>query len=323
MPMPDRSETLYRQMRTIRSFEEWVVTLVNTGEIAGATHEYTGQEAVAVGVCSELATVDVITSTHRGHGHLIAKGASVDAMMAELLGRRTGLNRGRGGSMHAADLALGILGANGIVAAGAPIAAGAAWAARASGSGGVAVTFFGDGGVNQGVLAETMNLAAIWKLPIIFACENNGFAVTLRADTAIAGSAVARARAYDMPAEAVDGMDVEAVSSATAAAVARARAGDGPTFLEFDTYRFVGHNTGERYLGLTYRTDDEITGWRVRDPLDRTGGQLPEGRRAAIDAEVTTALEDAVTFARASEVPDPSDALAYNYTDLVPREGVR
>lgn len=310
-------------MRTIRAFEEWVVTLVNTGEIAGATHEYTGQEAVAVGVCAQLSAVDVITSTHRGHGHLIAKGASVDAMMAELLGRETGLNKGRGGSMHAADLSLGILGANGIVAAGAPIAAGAAWAARASGSGGVAVTFFGDGGVNQGVLAETMNMASIWKLPMIFACENNGFAVTLRADTAVAGSMVARAQAYDMPAETVDGMDVDAVSRATSAAVARARAGAGPTFLEFGTYRFVGHNTGEKYLGLTYRTDDEISQWRIRDPLDRTGAQLAEGRRSAIDEEVAQALEDAVAFARASAPPDPSNALAYNYADLTPREGAR
>lgn len=310
-------------MRTIRAFEEWVVTLVNTGEIAGATHEYTGQEAVAVGVCAQLSAVDVITSTHRGHGHLIAKGASVDAMMAELMGRETGLNKGRGGSMHAADLSLGILGANGIVAAGAPIAAGAAWAARASGSGGVAVTFFGDGGVNQGVLAETMNMASIWKLPMVFACENNGFAVTLRADTAVAGSMVARAQAYDMPAETVDGMDVDAVSRATSAAVARARAGAGPTFLEFGTYRFVGHNTGEKYLGLTYRTDDEISQWRIRDPLDRTGAQLAEGRRSAIDEEVAQALEDAVAFARASAPPDPSNALAYNYADLTPREGAR
>ncbi|MET1005225.1 MAG: thiamine pyrophosphate-dependent enzyme [Propionibacteriaceae bacterium] len=322
-PLPESTEILYRRMRTIRSFEEWVVTLVNTGEIAGATHEYTGQEAVAVGVCAQLTSVDAITSTHRGHGHLIAKGASVPAMMAELMGRATGLNRGRGGSMHAADLSLGILGANGIVAAGAPIAAGAAWASRASGSGGVAVTFFGDGGVNQGVLAETMNLASIWKLPMIFACENNGFAVTLRADTAIAGSMVARAQAYDMWAETVDGMDVDAVSRATAAAVARARAGEGPSYLEFGTYRFVGHNTGEKYLGLSYRTDDEIGEWRVRDPLDRTGAQLADGRRAAIDQEVAEALEEAVAFARASPPPDPSDAFAYNYADLTPRAGAR
>lgn len=316
-------EVLYRRMRTIRSFEEWVVTLVNTGEIAGATHEYTGQEAVAVGVCVKLSDRDVITSTHRGHGHLIAKGTSVPAMMAELMGREAGLNRGRGGSMHAADLSLGILGANGIVAAGAPIAAGAAWAAKTAGSDRVAVSFFGDGGVNQGVLAETMNMASIWKLPMIFACENNGFAVTLRADQAIAGSMVERARAYGMVADAVDGMDVQAVAIATAAAVSRAREGAGPTFLEFRTYRFVGHNTGEKYLGLSYRGDDEIDLWKLRDPLDLCAVRLAPGRREAIDEEVMHALVEAVAFARASEPPNPLEALAFNYADLVPREGVR
>jgi TPP-dependent pyruvate/acetoin dehydrogenase alpha subunit len=173
------------------------------------------------------------------------------------------------------------------------------------------------------VLAETLNLAAIWKLPMIFACENNGFAVTLRADQAIAGSMVARARAYGIEAETVDGMDVHAVSAATATAVARARDGLGPTFLEFQTYRFVGHNTGEKYLGLTYRTDVEVGEWRLRDPLDREGGKLRPGRRDAVDLEVAQALEDAVAYARDSPAPDPSDALAYNYADLTPRMGVR
>lgn len=316
------AEASYRAMRTIREFEDWVAKLATDGEIAGATHEYSGQEAVAVGVCSRLRTDDIITSTHRGHGHLIAKGASVHAMMAELMGRATGLNRGRGGSMHAADLSLGILGANGIVAAGAPIAAGAAWAAKTRGDA-VAVTFFGDGGVNQGVLAETMNMAVIWDLPLIFACENNGYAVTLRADTAIAGSTVDRAAAFGMPAAHVDGMDVRAVADATATAVDRARAGDGPSFLEFETYRFTGHNTGERYLGLDYRTDDEITGWRLRDPLDALGVDLPAGRRAEIDDEVVQALQDAVDAARADPVPDPMTAADYMYADLQPRRGVR
>lgn len=316
------AEASYRAMRTIREFEDWVAKLASDGEIAGATHEYSGQEAVAVGVCGRLRADDIITSTHRGHGHLIAKGASVHAMMAELMGRATGLNRGRGGSMHAADLSLGILGANGIVAAGAPIAAGAAWAAKSRGDA-VAVTFFGDGGVNQGVLAETMNMAAIWNLPLIFACENNGFAVTLRSDTAIAGSAVARAAAFDMPAECVDGMNVRAVAEATAVAVERARTGGGPSFLEFETYRFTGHNTGERYLGLSYRTDDEITGWRLRDPLDALGVDLADGRRSAIDAEVVALLQDAVDAARADPVPDPATAADFMYADLQPRRGVR
>lgn len=315
--------TLYRTMRRIRSFEEWVVTLVGSGEIAGATHEYTGQEAVAVGICDRLGPADTLTSTHRGHGHLIARGADLNAMMAELLGRETGLNRGRGGSMHAADLSLGILGANGIVAAGVPIGAGSAWAAKVTGSGGVAVVFFGDGGVNQGVLAETMNLAVVWALPVIFACENNGYAVTLKSDTAIAGSAVARAAAYGMAADWVDGMDVTAVSAAAALAVDRARAGGGPTFLELSTYRFVGHNTGERYLGLDYREQAEIDHWRLRDPLDLAGAAVGAERRREIDAEVDQELADAVAFARASAPPDPGGALDFNYADLLPRAGAR
>ena len=221
-------DDLYRTMRLIRRFEERVVDLVNANEIAGVTHEYVGQEAVAAGVCAALRPDDVITSTHRGHGHVIAKGADVRRMMAELLGRVDGLNRGRGGSMHVADLAVGIYGANGIVAAGAPFAAGAAWAGRQDGTDVVAATFFGDGGANQGVLHETMNLAALWALPVIFVCENNGYAVTLSQERSTAGSLVERAAAYGMAAESVDGMDVEAVLAAATAAVDRARAGGGP-----------------------------------------------------------------------------------------------
>lgn len=315
-------EHQYQTMRTIRSFEQRVVDLVNSGEIAGATHEYTGQEAVAVGVCGELRRDDVITSTHRGHGHLIAKGASVPAMMAELMGRVTGLNKGRGGSMHAADLSLGILGANGIVAAGAPIAAGAAWAAGTAGKSTVAVTFFGDGGVNQGVLAETMNLAVLHRLPLLFACENNGYAVTLSAEHGIAGSITARARAFDMPAAEVDGMDVTECAAATRDAIARARGGDGPTFLEFRTYRYVGHNTGERYLGLSYRSDAEIERWRARDPIEQAARLLGPDVCARVDAEVDRLLEDAVAFARSSPEPDPGSARDYMYADgLVARVG--
>lgn len=318
------TEDLYRSMRTIRSFEERVVELVNRGEIPGATHEYSGQEAVAVGVCAALSPSDVVTSTHRGHGHLIAKGADVAAMMAELTGRSSGLNAGRGGSMHAADFSLGILGANGIVGAGAPIAAGAAWAARRRGENSVAVTFFGDGGVNQGVLAETMNMASIWKLPLIFACENNGFAVTLRSTDAIAGSVIDRAAAYGMHAETVDGMDLDAVKRATTSAVASARAGNGPTFLEFLTYRFVGHNTGEQYLGLSYRTDDEITQWRAKDPLDKVGAKLGAPTRQGIDADVEALLDSAVEHALGSDHPDPSDARQFMYASgLLPRLGAR
>ena len=314
---------LYRTMLLIRRFEERVVELVNTNEIAGVTHEYVGQEAVATGVCAALQPDDVLTSTHRGHGHLIAKGADVRRMMAELLGRVDGLNRARGGSMHIADLSLGIYGANGIVAAGAPFAAGAAWSFSVAGSGRIAVTFFGDGGANQGVLHETMNLAALWQLPLVFVCENNGYAVSLAQDRSTAGSLVERAAAYGMAAEWVDGMDVDAVLEAASRAVARARAGEGPTFLECRTYRFFGHHTAERTMKLGYRTDEEIETWRLRDPVATAEAALDAGEREREAAEVEALLDDAIAFARESARPEPSDALAYVYaTGLRPREGV-
>jgi TPP-dependent pyruvate/acetoin dehydrogenase alpha subunit len=308
-------ESLYRTMRTIRAFEKRVVELVNANEIAGVTHEYVGEEAVATGVCAALRADDVITSTHRGHGHLIAKGADVRRMMAELLGRSDGLNRGRGGSMHVADFAVGVLGANGIVGAGAPHAAGAAWAFRQDGSDRIAVAFFGDGGMNQGVVFETLNLAAIWNLPVLFVCENNGYAVTMPAERATAGTIVGRVSAFDVAAESVDGMDVEAVVPAVQQAVARARSGAGPSFIECRTYRFVGHHTAERAMKLGYRTDDEIERWRERDPLELTGAKLAAGVRAAIDAEVDALLDDAVDFARRSPRPDPTEALDLVYAD--------
>ena len=316
-------DDLYRTMRLIRRFEERVVDLVNANEIAGVTHEYVGQEAVATGVCAALRPDDVITSTHRGHGHVIAKGADLRRMMAELLGRVDGLNRGRGGSMHVAELAVGIYGANGIVAAGAPFAAGAAWAGRQDGTDVVAATFFGEGGANQGVLHETMNLAALWALPVIFVCENNGYAVTLSQERSTAGSLVERAAAYGMAAVGVDGMDVEAVVAAATAAVDQARAGGGPAFLECRTYRFFGHHTAERTMKLGYRTDEEIARWRERDPLIVTGSKLDDAVRTRIDAEVEALLDGAVEFARASARPDPSDALELVYASGIrPRDGV-
>lgn len=305
----------YRQMVTIRRFEEAIVDLVARGEIPGPTHEYTGQEAVAVGMCAALDTSDVITSTHRGHGHLIAKGARVQEMFAELMARSTGLNKGRGGSMHAADFSLGIYGANGMVGAGAPIAVGSALAARLQERDVVVTTFFGDGALNQGVLLEAMNLAALWKLPVIFACENNGYAVTLRVEDAVAGDVLDRARGFGMPAEDVDGMDVEASFAAAVRAVARARAGDGPTFLNFRTYRFVGHNTGERYLGLNYRTADEISDWQTKDPIDRLRVQFTQAEWTAMDAEVEATIADAIEFASSSPRPEPSTALDYMYAE--------
>ncbi|HST41204.1 MAG TPA: thiamine pyrophosphate-dependent dehydrogenase E1 component subunit alpha [Conexibacter sp.] len=320
--MSDRTD-LYRTMRTIRRFEEQIVTLVNSNEIAGVTHEYIGQEAVAAGVCAALRDDDVITSTHRVHGHVIAKGADVARMMSELLVRTTGLNRARGGSMHIADVSLGIYGANGIVAAGAPIAAGAAWAGVQAGSDRVAVCFFGDGAVNQGVLHETMNMAGIWNLPVIFVCENNGYAVSFAQEDATAGSLVGRAAAYGMPAERVDGMDADAVAAAAANAVAHARAGGGPSFLECTTYRFVGHHTAEATMGLGYRSDEEIERWRERDPLLVLGARMAAEEVAAIDADVEELLERALAFARESPRPEVSSARDYVYASgPAPREGV-
>ena len=315
----------YRRMRLIRRFEERVIQLVNANEIAGTTHEYIGEEAIAVGVCSMLDQADVITSTHRGHGHIIAKGGDVKRMMAELFGRSTGYNRGKGGSMHIADLALGIYGANGIVAAGVPIAAGAAWASKIRKTGQVAVAFFGDGGANQGVLHETMNIASIWKLPIIFVCENNQYAVTTSCTYATAGPGIShRAAAYGFPGYLVDGMDVEQVMSRVLEAVDRARSGDGPSLLECKAYRFQGHFTAERALKLTYRLQDEIDLWREQDPivqwarkLEERGVLLPEDR-TAVDDSVEALLEEAVSFARSSEWPCADESFAHMYVTEYP-----
>jgi pyruvate dehydrogenase E1 component alpha subunit len=312
----------YRRMRLIRGFEELALSLVKSGVIVGGTHPYIGQEAVAVGVCAALRSDDLITSTHRGHGHVLAKGADPKRMLAELAGRATGLNRGRGGSMHAADFSRGILGANGIVGAGAPIAAGAAWAGVRQGSDRIAVSFFGDGALNQGVLLETLNLAAIWRLPVLFVCENNGYATTLSAAAAVAGSALGRAAAFGIPAETVDGMDAEAVLAASISAAERARAGGGPGFVECRTYRFENHHTRDRAFRLAYRSAEEVAAWRERDPLKLASTLISEDERAAIDAEVARILAEAREFAEASPAPDPAGACDHLYADgLRPRAG--
>lgn len=313
----------YRLMRLIRRFEETALELVKQGAIIGGTHPYIGQEAVAVGVCTALREDDLIASTHRGHGHVLAKGAEPRLVLAELCGRETGLNRGRGGSMHAADFSKGILGANGIVGAGAPIAAGAAWAEQRAGTDRVAVAFFGDGALNQGVVLETFNLAAMWHLPVIFVCENNGYATTLPAKTAVAGSARARALAFGIPAQTVDGMDAEAVLAASTVAVERARAGEGPSFLECTTYRFEGHHTIERRFRLSYRTSAEVAEWRERDPVLIGASLVTEAERERIDTEVNTVIEDAREFALGSPAPGPDEAADFLYADgLQPRAGV-
>ena len=319
-----REAAMYRSMRMIRVFEESLNGLIAAGEIVGHCHQYIGQEAVAVGVCTALRPDDVVTSTHRGHGHVLAKGGDPGRAMAELMGRETGYNRGRGGTMHVADLSLGIFGANGIVGAGAPMGVGAARVFRDRGLDRVAAVFFGDGAINQGVLMESLNLAAIWKLPMLFVCENNQYAVSIAIRDMIAAPIHQRAAAFGLAAEAVDGMDARAVHAAAERAVERARSGGGATFLECATYRFEGHFTAEAGKDFGYRSRDEVAEWRTRCPLDRLAGLLQAdgawtaADRAAADGEVAGAFERALAFARAGDYPAPDSALDHMYATTYP-----
>ncbi|MFC5005152.1 thiamine pyrophosphate-dependent dehydrogenase E1 component subunit alpha [Dactylosporangium cerinum] len=310
-------------VRLIRRFEERAIELVKDGTIVGGIHPYLGQEAIAAGTCAALRPGDVITSTHRGHGHVLAKGADPARMLAELAGRATGLNAGRGGSMHAADFGLGIYGANAIVGASVPIAAGAAWASRRVGKDSVAVTYFGDGAVSQGVVLEAMNLASLWNVPVVLVCENNGFATTTRVEQAVAGSITGRAEAFGIPASTVDGSDPEVVLAATQEAVARARSGGGPSFIECLAYRFDAHHTWEHSARPRYRTDDEVALGMQRDPVALQGSRIPAEDRERIDAEIEALLDEAVRFAVDSPLPDPAGALDHLYADgLRARAGV-
>ena len=314
----------YRRMRRLRRFEMRAAELVGDGEITGPVHEYIGEEAVAVGVCAALRADDVITSTHRGHGHILAKGGAPDRMYAELLGRASGYNRGRGGSMHIADFELGIYGANGIVGAGAPMACGAAHTFKVRGEDRVAVPFFGDGAMNQGVLLESLNLAVILDLPVVFACENNGFAITSSIDEMLGGDLVRRAEGFGLPARSVDGMDVRAVHAATLAAVERARAGEGPSFLEFRTSRYSVHNISQGGRMRDNRSEEFLAEARGRDPIERLAGELARdggwgsGGREEVDDEVEREIEGAIGFARNSPRPRPESALDYMYADRYP-----
>ena len=314
----------YRRMRRLRRFEMRAAELVGDGEITGPVHEYIGEEAVAVGVCAALRADDVITSTHRGHGHILAKGGAPDRMFAELLGRESGYNRGRGGSMHIADFDLGIYGANGIVGAGVPMACGAAYTFKARGEDRVAVPFFGDGAMNQGVLLESFNLAVILHLPVVFACENNGFAITSSIEEMLGGDLVRRAEGFGLPARSIDGMDVRAVHEATAAAVERARAGGGPTFVEFRTARYSVHNISQGGRMRDNRSEEFLAEARERDPVERLAGDLVRddgwgpGGREEIDDEVEREIEGAIGFARNSPRPRPETALDYMYARTYP-----
>lgn len=314
-PSPEKQREMLRQMQTIRRFEERASDDFHGGGIYGVVHSYIGEEAVAVGVCSALNRSDQIISTHRGHGHCIAKGADLDRMMAELYGRETGYCKGKGGSMHIADFGIGMLGANGIVAGGIPIVTGAGLAAQLDGDGRVAVSFFGDGASNAGPFHESLNIAAAWKLPMLYVCENNLWsAQTNSLNTLALPDVAARAAGYGMPGVIVDGNDVIAVYEAAVDAVARARAGDGPTLIECKTYRWRAHT--ERKEQADRRPPEEIEHWKKDDPIKRFReyigthqGQLSDEEWEAMDREVLEEIEKSVSFAKASPFPTPDAAL--------------
>ena len=311
---PDRERllALFERMLLIRRMEERLRADAAAGNLPGAVHLYIGQEAIATGVCAQLQDSDWITSTHRGHGHFLAKGGDPRAMMAEIWGKRTGICKGMGGSMHVADFSKGILGANGIVGGGFAIATGAAFAAKLTHEQRVAVAFFGDGASNQGVFMECLNVSSLWKLPLVFVCEHNQFCEFTPSAQVTSGEIADRARAFKIPATVIDGNDVAAVWQAASEAVARARRGEGPSFIEARTYRIQGHLEAEDLFlaGGKYRDKQEIDAWRLKDPLDRTRERLVGlGARAAdleaLDKRVGERVEEAVKFAQESEPADP------------------
>lgn len=308
-------------MIRIRLFEEAAGTLAEAARLPGFLHLYVGQEAVAAGVCGALTDADQITSTHRGHGHLIAKGGQFRPAMAELMAKATGYCKGKGGSMHISDLSIGMLGANGIVGAGPPIAVGAAWANKCRGNDRVAVPFFGDGSTNIGAFHEAANMAAALELPVVFVCENNEYGeFTPRDQTMKITDVVDRAVGYGMPGVIVDGMDVMAVHEAAVSAVERARRGDGPSLIEAKTYRFYNHH-GIQNLGLKYRDDEEVDRWKQRDPIFTFEDQMIAAGLATSDeleAEWQSQradIADAIDHAEASPDPDPSQLLVDVYTE--------
>jgi len=303
-------ERALRRMMLIRKFEEVAEASYMRGLVHGTMHLSIGQEASAVGTTLALTADDYILSTHRGHGHCIAKGGDVARMLAEFFGKETGYCRGRGGSMHIADIEGGNLGANGIVAGGLPIAVGVGMSIRMQRLPRVCMVFFGDGATNEGAFHEALNMASIWSLPIVFVCENNQYGMSMDIAKAMAVANVAdRAVAYAMPGVVVDGNDLPAVAAAARRAIDRARAGEGPTLLECKTYRIRGHSKSDRNL---YRTKDEIDAWRSRDPIARFAGELLDAGRldapaiARLEAEAQAAIDAALDFAKSSPAPDPA-----------------
>ncbi|MFH1813575.1 MAG: thiamine pyrophosphate-dependent dehydrogenase E1 component subunit alpha [Pseudomonadota bacterium] len=308
----------YRTMRTIREFEERLHVDFATGEIPGFVHLYAGEEASATGICMHLNRDDYIASTHRGHGHCIAKGVDPVGMMAEIWGKRTGTCKGKGGSMHIADLDVGMLGANGIVGGGGPLICGTALASKLRGSNNVGVCFFGDGASNQGTIFEAMNLAAVWKLPVIFVGENNGYAEATASKFSVACENIAdRASAFGMPGVITDGFDFFAVHEAAGEAVKRAREGGGPTLLEVKLSRYYGHFEGDQQ---TYRAPGEVQ--KLRETKDclmqfarrvTSRGELTMAELEAIDVEVKTLIDASVVKAKADPLPLPEDLMADVY----------
>jgi len=311
---------LYRKMLEIRVFEERAAELFLKGELPGFLHSSIGQEAVPVGVCAAIRENDYIISTHRGHGDIIAKGADLKKMFAELFGKRTGYCKGKGGSMHIADLDLGILGAVGVVGSCIPIGNGAALAFQIRKTDQIVVSFFGDGATNTGQFHEGLNLAATWNLPVVFVCQNNAVALSTPqcVHQKIQDISV-RAKAYGIPGVTVDGMDVLAVREVAEAVVARARRGEGPTLIEAKTYRYLGHFVGEP--GTDYRTKEEVEMWKKKDPIDRLRAFLLQKKIASmeelgkIDERVREAVEEAIRFGRESASPRPEEALEDIYVN--------
>lgn len=302
-----------RKMMLIRRFEEGAEASYMRGLIHGTMHLSIGQEATAVGACMGLRERDKITSTHRGHGHCIAKGADIRRMFAEFFGKEAGYCRGRGGSMHIADVAQGNLGANGIVGGGLPIAVGAALTAKRLGTGDVTLSFFGDGANNEGAFHEALNIAAVWRLPVVFLCENNQYGMSTSTERSTAVKRISdRAAAYGMPGATVDGNAFSAVAEAVDTALARARAGDGPSLIEALTYRWRGHSKSDRNR---YRSKEEIAAWQEKDPIPRmasllTGhGVLTEAAVAEMETDVAAEVEAAIAYAKACPDPDPADLL--------------
>ena len=307
---------LLRKMLEIRLFEEKIVDQYARGNVPGLAHLYIGEEAVAVGACASLKEGDLITSTHRGHGHCIAKGADPKRMMAELFGKKDGYCKGKGGSMHIASMDIGMLGAMGIVGSGSPIAVGAALAARIRKSNQVVICFFGDGATNTGAFHESSNFAALHKLPIVFVCENNlyGISVSMERHTAIKNIAD-RAAGYAMPGVIVDGNDVTKVYEVVGKAVKAARMGKGPTLVECKTYRFRGHFEGDPNLGERYRDKEEIKRWMAKCPIKKLKDEVLEKKLATkreielIEKEISRQIEDAMRYAEASPFPDGEETL--------------